>query len=59
MTTPTRRGLPDLGELEIEHGRRAISHDLFCLGPAHRSREGPQRCGDWCPGVGCGDACPI
>ena len=28
MTTPTRRGLPDLGELEIEHGLRAISHDL-------------------------------
>ncbi|MFN2496249.1 MAG: arsenate reductase ArsC [Pseudonocardiaceae bacterium] len=28
MTTTTRRGLPDLGELEIEHGLRAISHDL-------------------------------
>jgi arsenate reductase (thioredoxin) len=28
MTTPTRRGLADLGELEIEHGMRAISHDL-------------------------------
>lgn len=28
MTTATRRGLPDLGELEIEHGLRAISHDL-------------------------------
>ena len=28
MTTPTRRGLPGLGELEIEHGLRAISHDL-------------------------------
>ena len=28
MTTPTHRGLPDLGELEIEHGLRAISHDL-------------------------------
>jgi arsenate reductase len=28
MTTPTRRGLPDLGDLEIEHGLRAISHDL-------------------------------
>ncbi|MGH3920105.1 MAG: low molecular weight phosphatase family protein [Pseudonocardiaceae bacterium] len=28
MTTATRRGLPGLGELEIEHGLRAISHDL-------------------------------
>jgi len=25
-TTPTRRGLPDLGELEIEHGLRAPPH---------------------------------
>jgi hypothetical protein len=28
IATPTYRGLPDLGELEIEHGLRAISHDL-------------------------------
>jgi len=28
MTTPARRGLPDLSELEIEHGLRAITHNL-------------------------------
>ncbi|MGH3897358.1 MAG: arsenate reductase ArsC [Pseudonocardiaceae bacterium] len=28
MTTPTRRGLPGLGELDIEHGLQAISHDF-------------------------------
>jgi arsenate reductase len=28
MSTPTRRGLPDPSAREIEHGLRAISHDL-------------------------------
>jgi arsenate reductase (thioredoxin) len=28
MTAPVRRGLPDPSELEVEHGLRAIVHDL-------------------------------